>query len=119
MSIKNLIAEWARNNLGGLAYQGRRISIESLNADKVITAAGTTGNQTINAIAGTVNFAAAATTITVTNSYCATTSIILHNTRTNDTTATVKNIVPGAGSFVITLTAAATAETSVGFFIVN
>lgn len=117
--MKKLIAEWAINNLGKMAYQGRRISIESLNADKVITASGTTGNQTINATTGTVNFAAGATSITVTNSYCSTGSIILHNVRTNDTTANVKNIVPSSGSFVITLTAAATAETSVGFFIVN
>lgn len=117
--MKRLFDEWAKATLGKMAWQGRRISVESVNADKTITAAGTTGNQTINATTGTVNFAAGATAITVTNSYCSTGSIILHNVRTNDTTANVKNIVPGPGSFVITLTAAATAETSVGFFIVN
>jgi hypothetical protein len=39
--------------------------------------------------------------------------------RTNDTTAVIKNVVPGAGSFTINLEAAATAETSVGFWIIN
>lgn len=83
------------------------------------TAGGTTGNQTIDKPTGTVNFAAAATTLTVTNSLCSTASIVFAVIRTNDGTATLKNVVPGAGSFVITLTAAATAETSVGFMVIN
>lgn len=83
------------------------------------TTAGTTGNQTINKISGTVNFAAAASTLTVTNSLVTTSSIVFAVVRTNDTTATIKNVVPGSGSFVITLTAGATAETSVGFFVIN
>lgn len=83
------------------------------------TAGGTTGNQTINKISGTVNFAAAATTLTVTNSLVTTASIIFAVVRTNDATAVIKNVVPGSGSFVITLNAAATAETSVGFFVIN
>lgn len=90
-----------------------------LQVDKTITAGGTTGDRTINKLAGTVNFAAAATSITVTNSLVTANSIIIPVVRTNDTTATIKNVVPGAGSFVITLNAAATAETSVGFFIIN
>jgi hypothetical protein len=84
-----------------------------------VTAGGTTGDQTINKVSGTVNFAAGATAITVTNSLVSTTSIVFAVVRTNDTTATIKNVVPGSGSFVITLTAAATAETSVGFFTIN
>lgn len=87
--------------------------------DKTITAGGTTGDRTIDKLAGTVNFAAAASSITVTNALVTTSSLIFCVIRTNDTTAEIKNVVPGAGSFVITLSAAATAETSVGFFIVN
>ena len=83
------------------------------------TATGTTGAQTINRPSGTVNFAAGATTLVVTNSLCTTSSIVLPVVRTNDTTAVIKNVVPGAGSFTINLDAAATAETSVGFFIIN
>lgn len=86
---------------------------------QTITGGGTTGNQTINKISGTVNFAAAASSITVTNSCCSTSSIVFAVVRTNDTSATIKNVVPGAGSFVITLTAGATAETSVGFLVMN
>lgn len=83
------------------------------------TASGTTGAQTINRPSGTVNFAAGATSLVVTNSLCTTSSIVLPVIRTDDATATIKNVVPGAGSFTINLTAAATAETSVGFFIIN
>lgn len=84
-----------------------------------VTAGGTTGAQTINKISGTVNFAAAATAITVTNSLVSATSIVMAVVRTNDTTSVIKNVVPASGSFVITLNAAATAETSVGFFVIN
>ncbi len=83
------------------------------------TATGTTGAQTINRPSGTVNFAAGATSLVVTNSLCTTSSIVLPVIRTNDATATIKNVVPAAGSFTINLNAAATAETSVGFFIIN
>ena len=83
------------------------------------TAAGTNGAQTINKPSGTVNFAAAATSLVVTNSLCTTNSIVFAVVRTNDSTAVIKNVVPAAGSFTITLSAAATAATSVGFFIIN
>lgn len=83
------------------------------------TAAGTTGAQTINKPSGTVNFAAAATTLVVTNTLCTTSSIVFAVIRTADSTATIKNVVPASGSFTITLGAASTAETSVGFLIIN
>lgn len=84
-----------------------------------MTAGGTTGNQTINKISGSVNVAAAATSITVTNNLVTTSSIVFATVRTNDSTAVIKNVVCSAGSFVITLSAAATAETSIGFFVIN
>lgn len=83
------------------------------------TAPGTTGNQTIDKPSGKVNIAAAGTTITVTNALCTTASIVIATVLTNDTTALIKNVVPGAGSFVITMNAAVTAETSIGFLIIN
>ena len=83
------------------------------------TATGTTGNQTINKASGTVNIAAAGTTVTVTNSLVTASSIVFAVIRTNDATAVIKNVVPGAGSFVINLNAATTAETSIGFFVIN
>jgi len=95
------------------------VSTDGLNLDRTITTAGTTGNQTINKVAGTVNIAAAGTTVTVTNSLVTANSIIFCTLRTNDATATIKNVVPGAGSFVITLGSAATAEVSIGFMVTN
>lgn len=87
---------------------------------QTITTGGTTGNQTINKPTGTVNIAAAGTTVTVTNSLVTTSSIVYAVIRTNDATATgIKNIVPASGSFVITLNAAATAEVSIGFIVFN
>ncbi len=86
---------------------------------QTVTAAGTTGNQTINLIAGTVNIAAAGTAVTVTNSLCTTSSTVHAMTRTNDSACSVKNVVPGAGSFVVTMTAGCNAETSIGFLVVN
>lgn len=87
--------------------------------DKTITPGGTTGNQTIDKPAGTVNFATGTSTLTVTNSLVTTSSLVFAVIRTNDAAATIKNVVPGTGSFVITLNAATGAETSVGFFVVN
>jgi len=90
------------------------------NAQSTVTAGGTTGNQTINKPTGTVNIAAAGSTVTVTNSTCTANSIVYAVLRTNDATATgIKSVVPSAGSFVITLNAAATAEVSVGFIVFN
>lgn len=83
------------------------------------TAAGTTTTQTINKPSGTVNIAASGTSVTVNNSLVSTSSIVFAVVRTNDTTADIKNVVPGSGSFVINMNAAVTAETSIGFFVIN
>jgi hypothetical protein len=91
----------------------------SINLGATNTASGTTGNRTINKASGTVNIAAAGTTVTVTNSLVSAASIVMAVVRTNDTTAYIKNVVPSAGSFVITLGAAATAEVSIGFMVIN
>lgn len=87
--------------------------------ERVITAAGTTGARTINATSGTVNFAAGATSLVVTNSLVTTTSLVFPVVRTNDATSEIKSIVCASGSFTINLRSAATAETSVGFFVIN
>ena len=101
-------------DIGSGASDPRKLYI-----DQTITAGGTTGNQTINKAAGTVNIATAGTTVTVTNNLCTTSSSVFAVLRTNDATATIKNVVPGAGSFVITLGASATAEVSIGFWVLN
>jgi len=86
---------------------------------KTVTAAGTTGAQTINKITGSVNFAAAATSLVVTDSYVTANSIIMATVASNDTTMKSVAVVAGAGSFTIYPNAAPTAETRVNFFITN
>jgi hypothetical protein len=103
----------------GTAGTWRDLKVRQHYVDQTITAAGTTGAQTINKAAGTVNFAAGASSLVVTNSLVTTNSTIYCFVRTNDTTALLKNVVPAAGSFTINLNAAATAETSVGFLVIN
>jgi hypothetical protein len=87
--------------------------------DKTVTAAGTTGAQTINKNAGTVNFAAAATSLVVTNNRVTSNSIIIATVATNDTTMKSVIAVAGAGSFTLTANAAATAETRVNWLVIN
>jgi hypothetical protein len=95
------------------------IATSIVNLDKTITAGGTTGAQTINKSSGTINFAAAATSLVVTNSLVTTSSNIICTVQTNDATMTDAQCVPGSGSFTIYANAAATAETRVGFVIFN
>jgi hypothetical protein len=87
--------------------------------DKTVTADGTTGAQTINKTVGSVNFAAAASSLVVTNSRVTTASVIVATVATDD--ATMKSVVAvsAAGSFTLTANAAATAETRVNFIVIN
>jgi len=103
------------------AAQGPRLYPPTVfaNLNRTITATGTTGAQTINKMAGTVNFAAAATTIVVTNSQVNANSIVFATRRTNDTTCFLASAESAAGSFTIRMTAACNAETSVGFLVTN
>lgn len=86
---------------------------------KTITAAGTTGGQTINKPSGSVNFAGTAQSMIVTNSIVDANSIIMATVATDDSTAKSVVAVPGAGVFTLKLNAAATAETRVQFLITN
>lgn len=86
---------------------------------QTVTAAGTTGAQTINKASGRVNFAAAATSLVVTNSLVTASSVIIATVQSNDTTMKSVQAVAAAGSFTLYANAAATAETKVGFFVLN
>lgn len=82
------------------------------------TAAGSTGAQTINKVAGSVLFAAAAQTLVVTNNLITANSQIIATVQGDDTTA--KYVVisnQAAGTFTLKLNAAATAQLKVSFFI--
>lgn len=82
------------------------------------TAALTTGAQTINKISGTVNIAAGDSSVVITNSKVSASSLVIPFIRTNDATARIKNAVPGNGSVTIRTTPV-TAETSIGFLVIN
>lgn len=106
----------ARDN-GTIVYEiqdGGKIAIAATN-----TPAGTTGAQTINKAAGSVNLAAGATTLTVTNSFVTASSLVFLQVNGTDATATSARVTAGAGSFTITLNAAATSETKVSFHVFN
>lgn len=83
------------------------------------TATDTSATPTVNKISGIVQIAATTSTVTVNNSLVTANSTVFCVIRTNDATATIKNVVPAAGSFTITTTASATANTSVGFWVIN
>lgn len=81
---------------------------------------GVTGAAVINKPAGSVQFAAAAQTLVVTNSLVTANSIIIPSVMSDD--ATAKSCVVsaiGAGSFTLKLNAAATAQTKVAFLVVG
>lgn len=86
---------------------------------KTITAPATTGAQTINKSTGRVNFAAAATSLVVTNSL-ATADSICHVTKaTNDATMRLGACVAAAGTITIYADVAPAAETAVNFTVTN
>lgn len=109
----------AAQNANAVNISGGSATLTTLNLDKTITGGGTTGAQTIDKPAGSVNFAALATSLVVTNSLAATSSVILATVATNDATMTSVQVVAGAGSFTIYANAAATAETRVNFLVLN
>ena len=102
------------DNANGLSTFGGPLALT-----KTITAGGTTGAQTINKTSGSVNFAAAATSLVVTNSLCTANSVIVGMIATNDATANGLRIVAGSGSFTIYMLVAPTAETRVNFILTN
>jgi hypothetical protein len=108
-----LKADIASPNFTGTA------TVDKLNTSKTVIAAGTTGAQTINKTSGSVNFAAAAASLVVTNSYVATTSIIHCTVGTNDATMKSCQAVAASGSFTIYPDANPTAETRVNFLVTN
>lgn len=80
----------------------------------------TPGNVTNNSPRGRAAFAAAGNSVTVTNSLVAATSSVFVQKETADATlTTILSVVPGAGSFVVTGNAAATATTKFSFLVVN
>jgi len=96
------------------------ISCAQIILGKTITAAGTTSTpQTIDKSSGSVNFAAAATSVVVNNSLVTANSVILISKATNDANARLGAVVATTGSFTIYMDVAPMAETRVNFRITN
>lgn len=110
---------------GGPVYLGNNLltlvdgATGKVSFDATMTAGGTTGARTINKPSGSVNFAAAATSLVVTNSVVTANSVVLCQVMTNDSTMKSVSCVAAAGSFTIHANAAATGETKVGFVVFN
>lgn len=95
-------------------YFATGIAIEA-----TITAAGTTGAQTINKTAGSVNFGIGASSLVVTDDKVTANSIVMATVATNDSTLKSVQAVAGVGSFTLFGNAAATAETRVNFWVLT
>lgn len=103
-------------DLAGLSYDKttQELSIKKLAVEQLI--AGASGNIALNAMAGQVQFAAGAQTLTLTNDRIEADSIILCTVATDDATAfAAKGIVTGAGLATIKLNAVTTGITKVNF----
>lgn len=103
----NSILRMSITNAGGITFPATN------------TVAGTTGAQTINKPSGSVNIAAAGTTLVVTNSLVTASSLVFLQVYGTDATAKSATVTTAAGSFTITLNAAATNETKVAFHVIN
>lgn len=83
-------------------------------------ASGTPGAATINQPIGQVSVSDTASSVVVTNSLVTTASVVLPVLQFVDATCTqILSCVPAAGSFTITMNAACTADTKVGFVLNN
>jgi hypothetical protein len=80
---------------------------------------GAPGNGTVNTNFGKCAIAAAAGSVTITSSACNASSLVFAQVLTNDTTCKSVSVQPGAGSFVITASAAATGNTTVTFEVIT
>lgn len=104
----------------GLAYDVdlQETKIKKLAVEQAI--AGVSGNIILNAMAGQVQFAAAAQSLTLTNDRIDVDSIVICTVATDDATAfAAKAIVTGQGAATIKLNAAATGITKVNFLVLR
>lgn len=130
LSGNTLLLDWNGGNVAQFANNGI-VTIPSTLSAVTLQASGalvltsftddsaTTGNRTVNKVRGFNAFAATTSTITITNSFVSATSQVVVTIMTNDATALLKNVVPGAGSFVVTLNANTTGITKFAWTVIN
>lgn len=100
-----------------LTFNGSVSITGNLSVSKTITAAGTTGNQTINSLSGTVNIAAGERQATITNLSATANSLVFVTARSEDPTCYAARGVPSAGAILIKMNDTCTGETSVAFIL--
>ena len=116
----DIVSKSLDNTNGGITNTGSIAGVTNINATgKTITASGTTGNTTINAIAGSVNFANNATSLTVTNNLVDANSVVILTIGSAPSTYRGMSVVPSSGQFVITLDASFGTGTKVFFLVIN
>lgn len=96
-------------------------TLTRLNSLTVVStdASGTPGNATINNLSGRAAFAAAGSTVVVTNSLVTAASKVFVSLGSADATLTSVRVTAAAGSFTVTGNAAATGTTVFDFLVVN
>lgn len=98
-------------------------SFTTLRATSLLAAltdgSGTPGNVTQNVLHGRAAFAAAGTSVVVTNSQVAANSTVMISLGGSDATLTSVRVTPAAGSFTVTGNAAATAITPFDYFVIQ
>ena len=93
-----------------------------LASNKTITSGGTTGDQTINSMAGSINFESSATSLTVTNNLVDANSVIMltkGSAKNGGTAIRNMHVVPTNGEFTIHLDFSYATETKVFFLVIN
>ncbi len=102
---------WPGTSSGGAAG--------SIKMPRTVTAGGTTTVQVIDKPSGRINIAGTESSKAVTNSSVTATSFVNAIAQTNDSVCSVKNVVPGVGTFTINMTGACNAETAVAWWVTN
>lgn len=117
------LASQAMYNPGSVTITGGSATVSSMRCTSFLSAltdsSGTPGNATQNVMRGRAAFAAASSSVTITNSQVAANSTILISLGGTDATLTSVRVTPGAGSFVVTGNAAATAATVFDYVVVQ
>lgn len=114
-----VLGERFRATATGVLVTGTTSTTQIIDPNGVVTPVGTTGARTINAMSGSVNLAAAATSLVVTNSLVSTSSRVFVTVGTSDGQAKSCSVTLASGSFTIRPNAAPTGETRVDFLIIN
>jgi hypothetical protein len=107
---------------GAATFAADKLTIEAsglMGMAATITAAATTGGQTINKAAGAINIAAGQQSAIVTNSLVTATSVVIATVATDDSAASAAKAIPTTGSFTLKLNSAANAETRVNWIVIK